>query len=188
MEQVRRDTIHEWSGGTTTIGPFPRNLNSLVNLNSRNLNRPFSSQSFTHRDNLHGNTNPNIAFQRDLDKLLEAYEEYRDSPSLPQLCHLLAELVHRWEKLEMQSRRMSGSTSNHSSADKGKHSSSDRGRPCKVLIAWDAIDPDINARIVLSGLIQTLIIVDDGRDARQIGSCEPEARRTGTLSSLGRGN
>ena len=23
MEQVRRDTIHEWSGGASTIGPIP---------------------------------------------------------------------------------------------------------------------------------------------------------------------
>ena len=30
MEQVRRDTIHEWSGGASTIGPIPRNLNKRV--------------------------------------------------------------------------------------------------------------------------------------------------------------
>jgi hypothetical protein len=30
MEQVHRDTIHEWSGGASTIGPIPRNLNKRV--------------------------------------------------------------------------------------------------------------------------------------------------------------
>jgi hypothetical protein len=75
----------------TTIGPIPRNLNSRV------LKSMF--QSFRHRDNPHGNTNPNIAFQRDLDELLEVDGKYRDSPSLTRLCHLIAELVHRWETL-----------------------------------------------------------------------------------------
>jgi hypothetical protein len=68
MEQVRRDTIYEWSGGTTTLGPIPRFLNSRV---LKSL-----SQSFTHRDDPHGNSNPNIAFQRVLDELLEADAEY----------------------------------------------------------------------------------------------------------------
>jgi hypothetical protein len=73
MEHVRRDTIHEWSGGTTTIGPINRNLYRRV---LKSL-----SQFYTHRDNPHGNSNPNIAFQRDLDELLESDEEYRGSPS-----------------------------------------------------------------------------------------------------------
>ena len=30
MEQVCRDTIHEWSGGASTIGPIPRNLNKRI--------------------------------------------------------------------------------------------------------------------------------------------------------------
>ena len=51
-----------------------------------------------------------------------------DTPSLPRICYLVTELIHRWEKLEMQSRRMSGSTSSQSSADKGNQSKSDRGR------------------------------------------------------------
>ena len=50
------------------------------------------------------------------------------SPSLPRLCYLVVELIHRWEELDMQSRRMSGSTSSQSSADKGNQSKSDRGR------------------------------------------------------------
>ena len=70
------------------------------------------SQSFTPRDNPHGNRNPNIAFQRDLDELLETDGEYRGSPSLPRLCYLVAELIHRREKLEIQSQRLRGSTSN----------------------------------------------------------------------------
>jgi hypothetical protein len=43
---------------------------------------------------------PNIAFQRDLDEALEAEEEYRNSPSLPRLCQLLADLAYKWEKIE----------------------------------------------------------------------------------------
>ena len=50
MEQVRLDTIFEWGGGASTIGPIPRNLNVLASL----------SQSFTHRDNPHGTSNPNM--------------------------------------------------------------------------------------------------------------------------------
>ena len=81
------------------------------------------SQSFTHRDNPHGNFNPNIAYQRDLDELLEA-----DSPSLSRLCSIVAELAFRREKLETQGRRMSGSSSSRPSTDTGKHSFSDRGK------------------------------------------------------------
>ena len=120
MEQVRLDTIFEWGGGALTIGPIPRNLNKLV-LTSL-------SQSFTHRDNPHETSNPNIAFQRDLDELLEADAEYNDSPSLSRLCSIVAELAFRWEKLETQGRRMSGSSSSRPSSDKRKHSSSDRGQ------------------------------------------------------------
>ena len=85
MEQVRLDTIFEWGGGASTIGPIPRNLNKRV-LTSL-------SQSFTHRDNPHGTSNPNIAFQRDLDELLEADAEYSDNPSLSRLCSIVAELA-----------------------------------------------------------------------------------------------
>ena len=116
-------------GGSTSIGPIPHNMNSRV---LKGL-----SQSFTHRDNPHGNKNPNIAFQRDLDEILEADGEYRESPSLPRLCHLMADLIYRRERLEMQSRRMSGSTSSRSSSDKARHSSSDRGRDQRQ--RWDAI-------------------------------------------------
>ena len=120
MEQVRLDTIFEWGGGASTIGPIPRNLNKRV-LTSL-------SQSFTHRDNPHGNSNPNKAFQRDLDEFFEADAEYNDSPTLSRLCSIVAELAFRWEKLETQGRRMSGSSSSCPSTDKGKHSSSNRGK------------------------------------------------------------
>ena len=50
MEQVRRDTFHEWSGGASTIGPIPRNLNKRI---LKSL-----SKSFTHRDNPHGSFIP----------------------------------------------------------------------------------------------------------------------------------
>ena len=64
----------------------------------------------------------------DLDERLEADGEYQANPSLPRLCYLLSKLIHHWEKLEIQSRRMSGFTSSQSSADKGKLSKSDKGR------------------------------------------------------------
>ena len=86
------------------------------------------AQSFTHRDNPYGNSNPNIASQRDLDEAMEADDEYRTNPSLPRLCHLLVELAYKWEKIESQSRRMSGSTSTQSSDTKKKTSSYDRDR------------------------------------------------------------
>jgi hypothetical protein len=52
MEQVRSDTIYEWGSGISTLGPTPRNLERRI----------FKSlaQSFTHRDNPYGNSNPNI--------------------------------------------------------------------------------------------------------------------------------
>ena len=91
MEQVRSDTVFEWGSGASTIGPIPRNLNKRI---LKDL-----AQSFTHRDNPHGTSNPNIAFQRDLDELLEADAEYSDSPTLSRLCSLVAVLAFRWEKL-----------------------------------------------------------------------------------------
>jgi hypothetical protein len=81
-----------------------------------------------HRDNPYGNSNPNIAFQRDLDEAMEADDEYRTNPSIPRLCHLLAELAYKWEKIESQSRRMSRSTSTQSLDTKKKTSSYDRDR------------------------------------------------------------
>jgi hypothetical protein len=117
MEQVRSDTIYEWSSGMSTICPIPRNLQPRI---LKSL-----AQSFTHRENPYGNSNPNIAFQRDLDEAMEADDEYRATPSLPRLCHLLAELAYKWEKIESQSRRMSGSTSTQSSDTRKKTSSSD---------------------------------------------------------------
>jgi len=83
MEKVRSDTIYEWSSGMSTIDPIPRNLQPRI-LNSL-------AQSFTHRDNPYVNSNPNIAFQRDLDEAMEVDDECRTNPSLPYLCHLLAE-------------------------------------------------------------------------------------------------
>ena len=73
MEQVRSDTIYEWSSGISMIGPIPRNLQTRI------LTR--LAQSFIHRDNPYGNSNPNIAFQRDLDQTMEADDEYRTNPS-----------------------------------------------------------------------------------------------------------
>ena len=69
--------------------PIPYKMNSWV---LKSL-----SQCFTHRNNSYGNAYPNIAFQRDLDELLEADGEYREVPSLPRLWILVAELIHRWE-------------------------------------------------------------------------------------------
>jgi hypothetical protein len=46
-----------------------------------------------------------IAFQSDLDELLEADNEYRDSPCLARLWYLVADLIDRWEKLEKRPER-----------------------------------------------------------------------------------
>ena len=43
MEQVRSDTIYEWSNGISTIDPIPRNLQPRI---LKSL-----AQAFTHRDN-----------------------------------------------------------------------------------------------------------------------------------------
>ncbi len=120
MAQVQRDTFQEWNSASTTIGPIPHSMNTRV---LRAL-----AQSFTHRNNPHGNRNSNIAFQHDLDERLQADGEYQANPSLPRLCYLVSKLIHNWEKLEMQSRSMNGSTSSQSSADKGKLSKPDKGR------------------------------------------------------------
>ena len=62
MEQVRSDTMYKWSSGISTICPIPRNLKPRI---LKSL-----AQAFTHRDNPYGNSNPNIAFQRDLDEAM----------------------------------------------------------------------------------------------------------------------
>jgi hypothetical protein len=59
---------------------------------------------------------------------MEADDEYRTNPSLPRLCHLLAELAYKWEKIETQSRCISGSSSIQSSDTRKKISSYDRDR------------------------------------------------------------
>jgi hypothetical protein len=50
----------------------------------------------------------------------------------------------------------------------------------QVLTVRVAIDLVIYVRIVFSDRIQALIVVDDGMDAKQIRSFEPEARKTKT--------
>ena len=70
----------------STIGPIPRNLQPRI---LKSL-----AQSFTHRDNPYGNSNPNIALKRDLEEAMEADDEYKTNPFLPRLCHLLAELAY----------------------------------------------------------------------------------------------
>ena len=73
---------------------------------------------------------PHSMNERVLKSLSQSFthREYRGDPSLARLCYLVADLINRWEKLEMQSRRISSSTSTQSSSDKGKHSRADRGQ------------------------------------------------------------
>ena len=115
MAQVQRDTIQEWNNGSTTIGPIPQSMNTRV--------LTALAHSFTHRDNPNGNRNSNIAFQRDLDERLEADEEYQANPSLHRLCYLVSDLIHRWEKLEMQSRHHKGPVLSILREQHGKHDS-----------------------------------------------------------------
>ena len=156
----------------STIGPIPRNLQPRI---LKSL-----AQSFTHRGNPYGNSNPNIAFQRDLDEAMEADDEYRTNASLPRLCHLLAELAYKWEKIESQSRRMSGSTSTQSSDTRKKTSSSDRDRD------RDRVQPNPISDTYCMGCnrpghtrqdCQISIARDLGMDARPIGNSRPEARQ-----------
>jgi hypothetical protein len=180
MEQVRSDSIYEWSNGISTIGPIPRKLQPRI---LKSL-----AQAFTHRDNPYGNSNPNIAFQRDLDEAMEADDEYRTNPSLPRLCHLLAELAYKWDKFNSQSRRMSGSSPQILrrrllrtivTGITTKHNRS----PYQIPTAWDAIDLVIHVRIVITRIIQASIIVDNGMDAGPIDNLSPEARLVTRSSS-----
>ena len=145
MAQVQRDTIQEWNNGSTTNGPIPHSMNTRV--------LTALAHSFTHRNNPSGNRNSNIAFQRDLDERLEADGEYQANPSLHRLCYLVSELIHHWEKLEMQSRRMSGSKS-----DKGKISNISLSRiadfghiqismnEASGTVVWLTVDFDVDRR------------------------------------------
>jgi hypothetical protein len=170
MEQVRSDTIYEWSSGISTLGPIPRNLQPCI---LKSL-----AQSFTHRDNPYGNSNPNIAFQRDLDEAMEVDDEYRTNPSLPRLCHLLAELAYKWEKIESQSRSIAQILIRRllrpivtGIATKPSRS------PYQIPIAWDAIDLTIRVKIVITRIIPTSIVVDNGMDAGPIKGLRPETRQ-----------
>jgi hypothetical protein len=169
IEQVRSDTIYEWSSGMSTIGPIPCNLQPRI-LTSL-------AQSFTHRDNPYGNSNPNIAFQRDLDDAMEADDEYRINPSLPRLYHLLAELAYKWEKIDplplsppILGRRLLRPIVIGIATKPSRI-------PYRIPIAWDAIDLAICVRIVITRNIQTSIILDHGLDAGPMGNLGPEARQ-----------
>jgi hypothetical protein len=57
------------------------------------------SGCFTHRDNPHRSKTPNEHFQRELDEMLEGDAQYSAFPTLPTLCDIVAQLIHKWEKL-----------------------------------------------------------------------------------------
>jgi hypothetical protein len=55
--------------------------------------------------------------------------------------------------------------------------------PYQIPTAWDAIDLAICVKIVITRIIQTSIVVDNGMDARPIKNLRPEARHERRSSS-----
>ena len=157
MAQVQRDTIQEWNSGSTTLGPIPHSMNTRV---LRAL-----AQSFTHRDNPHGNRSSNITFQCDLDERLEADGEYQANPSLPRLCYLVLELIHHWEKLEMQSRRTRKAIQvrQSSGSDQGCNRNNHRREDCRF-----RTHPDFNERGQWDGCLTDRTLRHWQRDEKEI--------------------
>jgi hypothetical protein len=57
--------------------------------------------------------------------------------------------------------------------------------PFQIPTAWDTIDLAIHVRIVITRIIQTSIVVDNGMDAGPIENLRPEARQERRSSSRG---
>jgi hypothetical protein len=55
--------------------------------------------------------------------------------------------------------------------------------PSQIPTAWDVIDLDISVRIVITRIIQTSIVVDNGMVARPTKTLRPEARQERKSSS-----
>ena len=91
MEQVRQSTLVKWNRGLVNIGPVPETRRYKI---VKSL-----SGCFTHRDNPHRSKIPNEHFQRELDEMLESDAQYSTFPTLPTLCDIVAQLIHKWEKL-----------------------------------------------------------------------------------------
>ena len=53
----------------------------------------------TNRSNPWHNDKPNVNFQRDLNLMIEADREHLENPTLSRLCAMVADLIHRWERL-----------------------------------------------------------------------------------------
>jgi hypothetical protein len=115
MDQVRRDTINEWNSADANIGPFPYRQERKV---LEDLAR-----CFTNRSNPWHNDKPNVNFQRDLNLMIDGDREYLDNPTLSRLCAMVAELIHRWERL---SYRMRGVNSRGSAPSSGKQPKSQK--------------------------------------------------------------
>ena len=91
IEQVHQLTLVKWNRGLVNIGPMPETRRYKI---VKSL-----SGCFTHRDNPHRSKTPNEHFQRELDEMLEGDAQYSAFPTLPTLCDIVAQLIHKWEKL-----------------------------------------------------------------------------------------
>jgi hypothetical protein len=127
MDQVRRDTINELNSADANIGPIPY-------LQAREVLKDLA-RYFTNRSNPWHNDKPNVNFQRDLNLIIEADREYLDNPTISRLCVMVAELIHRWERLMHESYRMRGVNLSASVPSYGKqpkgHKSSEHDRHLK---------------------------------------------------------
>jgi len=112
MDQLRRDTINEWNSADANVGPIPYLLAREV---LKDLAR-----CFTNRSNPWHNDKSNFNFKRDLNLMIEADREYLDNPTLSRLCAMVADLIHRWERLTHESFRMRGVNSSGSAPSHGK--------------------------------------------------------------------
>ena len=98
MDQVRRDAINEWNSADANIRLIPY-------LQAREMLKDLA-RCFTNRSNPWHNGKPNVNFQRDLNLMIDADREYLDNPTLSRLCAMVAELIHRWERLTHESYHM----------------------------------------------------------------------------------
>ena len=110
MEQSHRDTINEWNSAKDTLGPIPY-------LNNYEILKELA-RCFTSKDNPAGSSKSNIQFQRDL-TMIKADRNYYKNPTLERLCAMVAGLLHIWERLAMESNRMSGHTPSRPSSTQG---------------------------------------------------------------------
>jgi len=112
MDQVRRDTINECNSADANVEPIPY-------LEVHEVLKDLA-KCFKNRSNPWHNDKPNVNFQCDLNLMIEVDREYLNNPSLSGLCAMVADMIHRWERLTHESSRMRGVNSGGSAPPHGK--------------------------------------------------------------------